>query len=123
MKLPKTADFVNLSSISAATGFFCFAVGVILGYIYFYSLWKTVEYFCNHDKRKIILFWSFLIRTVLLLSCFVLVADRNFIRLAICFAGFYLTRYVFIGHEALKKQNSCVSCETCDLKEEEKTDG
>ncbi len=110
MKIPKTADFVNMSSISAGTAILCFLAGVVLGYAYFYSLWKTVEYFCNHDKRKIILFWSFLIRMFLLLTGFILIADKNFIRLAICLGGFYITRYVFIGHEALKRNGLRAAC-------------
>ena len=110
MKIPQTADFVNMSSISVGTAILCFLAGIVLGYAYFYSLWKTVEYFCNHDKRKIILFWSFLIRMLLLLTGFILIADKNFIRLAICLGGFYITRYVFIGHEALKRNEPRTAC-------------
>ena len=71
--------------------------GIGLGLFFFGGLWWTVQRL--PDSRRPILFSlaSFAARTIIALAGFILVSQGNWLRLAGCLLGFFITRSVLLN--------------------------
>ncbi len=80
--------------------------GVILGVVYYYLLWKTLDIIKKSKKPQIILFISDTLRIFLLIMVALLICEKNPAKFLLIFCIFFLTRYLLfkISKPTLKKQ-------------------
>jgi F1F0 ATPase subunit 2 len=77
--------------------FLAAAGGAVLSALYFGGLWFTVQKM-NQVKVPALLFvGSFMVRTIIVLAGFYLVAGVRFDRLAVCFICFLVTRHFILN--------------------------
>ncbi len=70
--------------------------GVILGMIYFGGLWYTVRKLPGTQKPASTMFWSFALRTGIVMTGFYFVMGGHWERLVAALLGFILVREVLI---------------------------
>ena len=73
---------------------FPFAVGVLLGAIFFGGLWWTIRKGLSSNRPALWFLVSLLLRTGITLTGFYLVAESNWERLVACLVGFFITRLI-----------------------------
>lgn len=73
-----------------------FVVGVALGCFHFGGLWWTVRRMAGMRYPWLLLWASFLVRSVVTVGGFLLVADSGWERIVACVVGFLLARSVLI---------------------------
>lgn len=83
-----------------------FAVGIVLCFVYFYLLWRTMAIVRQSTRPMVILFFSGALRIFLLIFTALLFANQNMGKLLLIFCVFMLTRFVLlkIVNPALKKE-------------------
>lgn len=70
--------------------------GAGVGVFYFGGLWWTTQRLVTTANPALLAFASFVVRTVLSLAGFYLVAGGQWVRLIACLAGFLLARTVLV---------------------------
>lgn len=70
--------------------------GAALGVFYFGGLWWTTQRIIAASNPALLAFASFVVRTVVTLAGFYLVAGGQWVRLIVCLAGFLLARTVLV---------------------------
>ena len=75
---------------------FPLAVGVALGVFHFGGLWWTVRRMASMQRPWLLLWASFLVRSVVTVGGFLLVADSGWERIVACVVGFLLARSALI---------------------------
>jgi len=70
--------------------------GAALGVFYFGGLWWTTQRLVIASNPALLAFASFVVRTVVTLAGFYLVAGGHWVRLVVCLAGFLLARTVLV---------------------------
>lgn len=71
--------------------------GMLLGGLYFWGLWFTVNKVNAKQKGKGFIFISFLLRIAVLLFAFYLIMQGNAIRLISMLVGFLISRQIILG--------------------------
>ena len=74
-----------------------FFAGGLLGVFFFGGLWWTVSRGVTSDWPAVWFLGSLLLRTGMMLAGFLLVSQGDYIKLAVCFLGFLLTRFVIVS--------------------------
>jgi F1F0 ATPase subunit 2 len=91
-----TGNAFPLTAGQAAMLFLALLAGIVLGFVYFGGLWYTVQRI-NQAKHQALLFiGSFLLRTLVVLVGFYLVADGRIERIAVSLLGFLVARQYII---------------------------
>ncbi len=85
-----------------------FLLGIVLGLVYFFGLWTTVQRlpYVHHPALWAVL--SFVLRNLVVFAGLFLVVEGQWQRVAACLAGFLLIRLVFVKN-ALSKLVSVMS--------------
>ncbi len=80
--------------------------GVVLGLVYYYLLWKTLDIIKKSKKPQVVLFISDTLRIFLLIMVTLLICEKNPAKFLLIFCVFFLTRYLLfkISNPKLKKQ-------------------
>ena len=80
--------------MTIAQGVFCFAVGLIVGAVYFGGLWQTVKMLktARHTARLLLVSWF--LRSAFFVAVFYVMMQGNWQRLAAGFAGMITVRLV-----------------------------
>jgi F1F0 ATPase subunit 2 len=68
--------------------------GMLTGVLYFGGLWWTVRRLVHSRRPGPLLAGSFLVRTAIALGLFYVVMEKNWLRLAVCLAGFLIMRHI-----------------------------
>lgn len=68
------------------------AAGLLTGAFYFGGLWWTVRRVVRSRRPAFLLAASFFVRTAVALTVFYVVMEKNWLRLAVCLAGFLVMR-------------------------------
>lgn len=71
-----------------------FAAGVLIGFLYFFGLWQTVQRLSASPRPWRLLAISYLLRLIFALGGFYLLMDGAWERLAAAVAGFIIVRVV-----------------------------
>ncbi|MGD0958442.1 MAG: ATP synthase subunit I [Methylomonas sp.] len=78
--------------IEPLIGLMVWAVGVLLGAVFFGGLWWTIRKSFASQRPALWFITSLLLRMAITLSGFYLIADGQWPRLLICLSGFVMTR-------------------------------
>jgi F1F0 ATPase subunit 2 len=73
-----------------------FAAGSLLGVMFFGGLWWTIEKGMSSKQPGLWFLGSLLLRTVIALSGFYLIADGQWERLVTCLVGFIVARVIVV---------------------------
>ena len=87
-----------LSQITPLSGAGLFALGLLIGALFAYSQWKTVQRVTKMDNMKMYLFSTALIRFVVFFLALLWVAypEKNVVKIFIFFIGFMVMRIIAI---------------------------
>jgi F1F0 ATPase subunit 2 len=72
------------------------AFGITLAILYSSALWWTVNRLPVAKRPVLLIMTSYWLRMVVVASCFYLVMDHSWDRLAAAFAGFFITRTLLV---------------------------
>jgi F1F0 ATPase subunit 2 len=75
------------------------AAGFGFGLAYFWTLWLTVQRIPNASNPGLLMFGSYLVRTVVIVAAFVLIMDGRWPRMVALMIGFILARIVMVRRE------------------------
>lgn len=70
------------------------AAGMLTGAFYFGGLWWTVRRVIRSRSPGFLAAASFFLRTAIALALFYIVMEKNWLRLAVCLAGFLIMRQI-----------------------------
>ena len=84
-------------TLSPIAVFCCFAAGILLGGFYFGGLWLTVRQIKGKRHFARTVFFSWLVRTAVLLGGFYVVMRNDWQRLLVAFAGLLAVRFVVVS--------------------------
>jgi F1F0 ATPase subunit 2 len=68
--------------------------GLVLGAVFFGGLWWTVRWSVSSKRPAFLCLGSLLLRTVVVVAGFYMVADGHWQRLLACLLGFILARFI-----------------------------
>jgi F1F0 ATPase subunit 2 len=81
-----------------------FAAGSLLSIFYFGGLWLTIQRLDRSRQPALLFAGSFLLRLMVVLAGFYLVADGNIERLGVCLFSFFITRHVVLKRVQVPEQ-------------------
>ncbi len=73
-----------------------FAAGILLGTVYFGSLWWVVSRVPKTHMPELLMIASYFVRTAIVLAGFYFVMGGSWERLVVCLVGFLIARTVFV---------------------------
>lgn len=89
------------------------ATGLVLGAIFFGGLWWTVQKGMTSDWSALWFCGSWLLRTVLVVTGFLLIARGHWERLLVCLVGFVVARMIVMRQVRAAAKQGELSRETC----------
>lgn len=81
------------------------AIGIILGYSYFYGLWWTLHNITDSPHPYLLIFASFVIRLLIALTAFYLMLSWGWQFLAVGLLGFFTARMIVVRNRGMKPIN------------------
>lgn len=85
----------------------CFALGGLLGILYFSGLWQTVSRLADARHPIRLLLFSFAVRLLLLLAGFYIIMGDSWARLAAAVSGFIIARVFLVETVGQMQSPSC----------------
>lgn len=75
--------------------FLLFLTGSLAGLFYFGGLWLTLKQALNRPRGAVWIFISFILRTAVVVTLFVILMENDFYRILVLMAGFIWVRFLF----------------------------